>query len=208
MTRLSGHVLGLLPAAVLLGLVGVAAAVEPGSELITCDRADQRLRLTASAHLDPSCVWTRGVEITASKVTLDNFHLEREGFRELEEGREYEHSFSNITIEDSVSRSSRGVGIFVNGYVEGVTLRRVHVEGAGSAGIYLEAGSGYGVLEDSTIVGNGFRENSPAGGVFTFGGVDVRFWGTGREGLAIDGSGFNVVRNSLHCSKTAGRSYL
>jgi|GEM_PF-557201 len=248
MTRLWGHVLGLLPAAVLLGLVGAAAAVEPGSALITCDRADQRLRLTASAHLDPSCVWTRGVEITASNVTLDcqnarivgtgqgrgvyihaptdtalsnitvrncqvegflnNFHVEREGFRELEEGREYEHGFSNITIEDSVSRSSRGVGIFVNGYVEGVTLRRVHVEGAGSAGVYLEAGSRYCVLEDSTIVANGFRENSPAGGVFTFGGVDFWFWGTGREGLAIDGSRFNVVRNNLFQSNTAGGIYL
>jgi hypothetical protein len=29
----------------------------------------------------------------------------------------------------------------VNGYVEDVTLRNLHVEGAGSAGIHLEAGS-------------------------------------------------------------------
>ena len=225
-----------------------AAAVDPGSELITCDRADERVDITVTSHLDPSCTWTRGVEILASNVTLDcqgahiaapdrrfgvyihaptdtpltniivrnchvegflnNFHIEREGFRQLVEGVEYENGFSNITIEDSTSLNSRGVGIFVNGYVEGVTLRNLHVEGAGSAGIYLEAGSKNCVVEDSTIVDNGFGENSPQGDVFTFGGVDFWFWGTGREGLAIDGSRFNVVRNNVFQGNTAGGIFL
>jgi parallel beta-helix repeat protein len=225
-----------------------AAAVDPGSELITCDRADERIDITVSSHLDPSCTWTRGVEILASNVTLDcqgasiaapdrrygvyihapadtpltnitvrnchiegflnNFHIEREGFRQLAEGVEYENGFSNITIEDSTSRNSRGVGIFVNGYVEGVTLRNLHVEGAGSAGIYLEAGSKNNVVEGCTIINNGFRENSPAGDPFTFGGVDFWFWGTGREGLSIDGSRFNVVRNNRFESNTAGGIFL
>jgi hypothetical protein len=48
-----------------------AAAVDPGSELITCDRADERIELSVTSHLDPSCTWTRGVEIVASNVTLD-----------------------------------------------------------------------------------------------------------------------------------------
>jgi parallel beta-helix repeat protein len=225
-----------------------AAAVDPGSELITCDRADERVDITVTSHLDPSCTWTRGVEILASNVTLDcqgahiaapdrrygvyihaptdtpltnitvrnchvegflnNFHIEREGFRQLAEGVEYENGFSNITIEDSTSLNSRGVGIFVNGYVEGVTLRNLHVEGAGSAGIYLEAGSKNCVVENSTIVDNGFGENSPQGGTFTFAGVDFWFWGTGREGLAIDGSRFNVVRNNVFQSNTAGGIFL
>jgi parallel beta-helix repeat protein len=224
------------------------AAVDSGSELITCDRADERVEIIVSSHLDPSCTWTRGVEILASNVTLDcqdahiaapdrrygvyihaptdtpltnitvrnchvegflnNFHIEREGFRQLAEGVEYENGFSNITIEDSTSLNSRGVGIFVNGYVEGVTLRNLHVEGASSTGIYLEAGSKNCVVENSTIINNGFGENSPAGGLFTFAGVDFWFWGTGREGLAIDGSRFNVVRNNTVQSNTAGGIFL
>jgi hypothetical protein len=52
----------------------------------------------------------------------------------------------------------------VNGYVEGVMLRNLHVEGASSTGIYLEAGSKNCIVENSTIVNNGFGENSPAGG--------------------------------------------
>jgi parallel beta-helix repeat protein len=239
----------LLAAAILPLLApGPATAVAPGSELISCDRADQRVDLTVSSHLDPSCTWTRGVEILASNVTLDcqgahiaapdrrygvyihapvdtpltnitvrnchvegflnNFHIEREGFRQLAEGVEYENGFSDITIEDSTSLNSRGVGIFVDGYVEGVTLRNLHVEGAGSTGIYLEAGSKNCVVEHNTLVNNGFRENSPHGGPFTFAGVDFWFWGTGREGLAIDGSRFNTVRDNTFQSNVAGGIFL
>lgn len=225
-----------------------AAAVDPGSTLITCDRADERIELTATSHLDPSCTWTRGVEILASNVTLDcqgahiaapdrrfgvyihadtdtplanitvrncwvegflnNYHIEREGFRQLAEGVEYVNGFSNIVIEDSTSMNSRGVGVFVNGYVEGVTLRNMHVEGAGSAGIYLEAGSKNGVVEGNTIIDNGFGENGPAGGPRTVAGIDFWYWGTGREGLAIDGSRFNVVRNNTFQSNVAGGIFL
>src|SRR5262245_32053227 len=224
-----------LPTLALLAVIAVpvlaprlAPALDPGSELITCDRARQRVDIPVRSQLDPACTWTRGVEILASNVTLDcqgahiaapdrrygvyihapadtpltnvtvrnchvegflnNFHIEREGFRQLAAGVEYENGFSSITIEDSTSLDSRGVGIFVDGYVEGVTLRHLHVEGAGSTGIYLEAGSRNCVVEDSTIVGNGFGENSPAGDQFTFAGIDFWFWGTGREGIAIDGS--------------------
>jgi hypothetical protein len=139
---------------------------------------------------------------------LNNVHIEREGFRDLAEGVEYDHAFSDITIEDSTLLNSRGVGLFVNGYVTDVTLRNLHVEGSGSAGIYLEAGSKDNVIEDSTIVNNGFGENSPAGQPFEFGGATFWFWGTGREGLAIDGSRFNVVRNNTFSANVAGGIFL
>jgi parallel beta-helix repeat protein len=241
----------LTPFALLVALAVLprtAAALDPGSQLVTCDHADERVDVTVSSHLDPSCTWTRGIEILASNVVFDcqgahiaapdrrfgiyihaptstpltnitvrncyiegflnNVHIEREGFRQLAEGVEYENGFSNITIEDSTIMNSRGVGVFVNGYIEGVTLRNLHVEGAGSTGIYLEAGSRNNVVEDSTIVHNGFRENSPAGDPFTIGGTTLWFWGTGREGLAIDGSRFNVVRNNTFQSNTAGGIFL
>lgn len=245
MRFLTSSLVGLFAA---LALASPAKAVDPDSELITCDRADERIDLTVTSHLDPSCTWTRGVEILASNVTLDcqgahiaapdrrfgvyihadtntpltnivvrncyvegflnNFHIEREGFRQLAEGVEYVNGFSNITIEDSTSMNSRGVGVFVNGYVEGVTLRNMHIEGAGSTGIYLEAGSKDGVVENNTIIDNGFGENGPAGGPRTVAGLDVWYWGTGREGLAIDGSRFNIVRNNLFQSNTAGGIFL
>jgi hypothetical protein len=233
---------------------GTASAVDPGSQPIGCDQANQQIDLTASAHLDPSCTYTRSFEILASNVTLDcqgahivadqdlpanqrqrgiyihapqsvslqnitvrnchvegflnNIHIEHEGFREYTVANEYDNAFANIVIEDSTSLNSRGVGIFVNGYVTGVTLRRLHVEGAGSTGIYLEHGSKDSVVEDSTIVNNGFRENGPSGQTFVVAGVTFWFWGTGREGLAIDGARFNVVRNNHFSGNADGSIFL
>ncbi|MEW6270452.1 MAG: right-handed parallel beta-helix repeat-containing protein, partial [Thermodesulfobacteriota bacterium] len=240
----------LLVATALLGalLPASAHAVDPGSELVGCDRADERITLTASAHLDPSCTYTRGVEIVASDVVLDcqgahiattdrrygiyvfaptdvaladitvrnchvegflnNLHIEREGFRDLAPGVEYEHAFSNILIEDSTFLNSRGVGIFVDGYVTGVTLRNLRVEGAGSTGIYLETGSKDNVVEGSQIVNNGFRENGPDGQFFEVAGVSFFFWGIGREGLAIDGSRENRVANNHFEGNSAGGIFL
>lgn len=223
------------------------AGVAPESQLISCDRADTRVTITESSHLDPSCTWTRGVEIVASDVTLDcqgahiaapnrrfgvlimapidvilenitvrnchiegflnNIHIEREGFfdlAELDEADAYEHAWSNIVIEDSTSLNSRGVGIFVDGFVTGVTLRNLHVEGSSSAGIYLEAGSKDNVVENCNIVNNGYGENGPGGQEFVFAGTTFWFWGTGREGLAIDGSRFNTVRNNHFEGNSAG----
>lgn len=243
-------------AVMLIALLGVAGAlvprsaraVDPGSQLITCDQANDTVKLTASGHLDPSCTWTQGVKITKSNVTLDcqgahlvttdarygvlitagtdetlenitirncyiegflnNIHIERDGFRALPFGGEYEHTYSNIVVEDTTSMRSRGVGIFVDGFVTGVTLRRLHVEGAGSTGIYLEAGSKDNVVEDSQIINNGFKENGPNGSLFQVGSTTFWFWGTGREGLAIDGSRFNSIKNNYFSGNSAGSIFL
>jgi hypothetical protein len=223
-----------------------AGAVAPGSQLIGCDQADRQVTIAVSSHLDPSCTWTRGVEIVASDVVLDcqgahiaapdrrtgilvtapadvalsnivvrNCHVEgflnnvritREGFRDLAEGAEYDHAFSNIVVEDSTFLSSRGVGVFVDGYVTDVTLRNLHIEGSGSAGIYLEAGSKDNVVESNAIVNNGYSENGPDGQFFE--GTNIWFWGTGREGLAIDGSRNNRVVGNLFSGNSAGAIFL
>jgi len=41
------------------------------SQLIGCDRASERLVIDRSSHLDPSCVYTGGVDIVASNVRFD-----------------------------------------------------------------------------------------------------------------------------------------
>lgn len=53
--------------------------LDPASELIDCGDANKRLAITVSSHLDPSCTYTKGVEILASDVTLDcrGAHIER-----------------------------------------------------------------------------------------------------------------------------------
>ena len=61
--------------AVVVGLVLTACEPlpppAPGSTLIDCSRAAERVVLTASSHLDPACTYTGGFEIATSGVTLD-----------------------------------------------------------------------------------------------------------------------------------------
>jgi parallel beta-helix repeat protein len=223
---------------------------EQGSVLIGCERADERVEVTVTSHLDPSCVYTLGFDITTSDVTLDcqgatirsapgaggrgilvatpvdtplqgvtvrnctvegflnSLRITRDGFRTLPAGEEYENGTADIVVERSVFRDSRGVGIFVDGYVEGVTLRRNQVRGAGSSGIYLETGSRRSHVESNTLLVNGYRENGPGGQPFSFAGIDLWFWGIGREGISVDGSYENTIVGNAFLDNSAGGIFL
>jgi hypothetical protein len=139
---------------------------------------------------------------------LNGMRVTRVGFRSLAEGHEYDHALSDVLIANSSVTGSRGVGIFVDGYVSDVTIRDTTVHGAGSSGIYLEAGSRANTVVGNVIVDNGYRENGPGGQLFELGGHTFRFWGTGREGLSVDGSYDNVVARNFFRGNSAGAIFL
>jgi parallel beta-helix repeat protein len=151
-------------------------------------------------------------DVTVRNCTVEGFlngiRVTRDGFRALPAGEEYADGTADILVERSTVRGSRGVGIFVDGYVEGVTLRGNHVEGAGSSGIYLETGSRRSRVEANVLRGNGYRENGPGGQPFTFGGVDLWFWGVGREGISVDGSYENTIVGNVFLQNSAGGLFL
>ena len=246
--------LGLLVAAVALAGavpgVGSAASADPASTLVGCDRAADRVVLTASAHLDPSCTYTAGFEITASHLTLDcagatvrsapgaagvgilihapadedltdvtvrnctvegflnSMRVTRDGFRDLAAGAEFDHGTSAITLAANRVSGSRGVGLYVDGYVAGVSILDNVVQGAGSSGIYLEGGSRRNLVQGNQILDNGFRENGPGGQRTSFGGLDLWFWGVGREGISVDGSSENRIADNLFRGNSAGGVFL
>ena len=209
--------------AVALPLVGCEAAASRVT-LTASARLDRRCTyagfdITASnVTLDcrgatiggPEASGPRGIEIRTpvtealAHVTVRNCRVEgaftnslrvtRDGFRTLGQGEEFLHPTSDIVVEDSTFTGSRGVGVYVDGYVSGVTIRRNVVREAGSSGIYLETGSKGSTVTGNLIVDNGFRENGPGGQAFTFNGVRLWFWGVGREGISVDGSYENVIR--------------
>ena len=201
----------------------------------------------ASAHLDPSCVYTGHIRITNGGVRLDcngavlrgtkgtgievstpvdvsmegvriqecrtdgflnGIRVTRTGFRGLEPGHEYDAKLSDVLIDDTEVSNSRGVGIFVDGYVSHVIIQHVTVTNAGSSGIYLEAGSRDNVVTRSTIRDNGCRENGPEGQLFTLAGTQFRHWGPGREGLSIDGSYGNWITHNTFSDNSAGGIFL
>lgn len=217
-----------------------------GSHLIGCDRSSQRVPVTASSHLDSTCVYTGGFDITTSNTTFDcqgatirspegaggvgitvsapigtslhdvtirNCHVEgflnnlrvtRPGFRNLAAGSEYQDVLANIVVEDSSFSSSIGTGVFIDGYVTGVTIRHNRIQNTGSSGIYLETGSRGTTVVDNALIGNGYVQNGPGGQAVTFAGLNLWFWGTGREGISVDGSMNNVIRGNAFIGNSNG----
>jgi nitrous oxidase accessory protein NosD len=151
-----------------------------------------------------------GVTIRNCRVRgfLNSMRVTRVGFRTLTAGHEYDHGISGVVIENSDVGGSSGVGIYVDAYVTRVTIRHNTIAGAGSTGIYLEAGSTDNVVEHNVIRNNGFVEYSPAGQLFTFEGLQFRFWGTGREGIAVDGSRRNHIVANAFSGNSAGGVFL
>ena len=143
-----------------------------------------------------------------TKGFTNGMRVTRDGFRALPAGGEYEHPFENIVIEDSHIYESNGSGIFVDGYVTGVTMRRLHILDAGGVGIYLEAGSKGSVIEHNQIMRNGFAEVTPEGVPVSVGGLDFRYRSTGREGIAVDGSRDNRIANNVITLNSAGGIFL
>ncbi|MCC5953393.1 MAG: right-handed parallel beta-helix repeat-containing protein [Acidimicrobiia bacterium] len=135
---------------------------------------------------------------------LNNIKLTRQGFRSLTPDDGYDHEFSNVVVRNVRSFASHGVGIFVDGFVSGVTIEDTEVAEAGSVGIYLETDSRRTTVQRSHIHANGHRENGPAGRLWTIGATQVWFWGTGREGIAIDGSSENRIAHNIVEDNVAG----
>ena len=139
---------------------------------------------------------------------LNSLRVTRPGFRTLTAGHEYDHPTSDIVIEDSTFTGSRGVGVYVDGYVTGVTIRRNSITHAGSSGIYLEGGSKGSEVVGNEIDDNGFRENGPDGQTIDIGGTTFWYWGVGREGISVDGSSENHIADNHLTGNSAGGIFL
>lgn len=221
---------------------------DPTSTLVGCDQATNRIAVSGAVHLDPSCTYTRGIDITTSDTVLDcrgariefagerqdrqgilietpvdvplanvtvrncdvsgfgpnNLRVRRVGFKDLVQGAEYEAPTSNILVERSKFSRSDGSGIFVDGFVTGVTLRDIEVVDSGGVGIYFEAGSKGSVLESSRIHRNGFKDVTPEGVPIILNGTEFRYESTGREGIAVDGARDNVIRDNWIAGNASG----
>ncbi len=244
-------VIGLVSACCVNGVApsasaAVATAGASHAAMVPCSQAAQRLTITASVQLDPSCTYSGGFDITESNVDFDcngaliqglpgtralgivvstnanvnvdnvtirrcridgffnNIHLVRQGFRALARGREYDHHLRNVVIEQSTLTHSQGVGIYVNDYVTDTTMRSLVITDAGSTGIYLDHGSRRAHVLGNVLARNGFVENGPGGTNTNFAGIDVRYWGPGREAIAVDGSRDNVIDHNWLINNSYG----
>ena len=98
---------------------------------------------------------------------------------------------SDIRVTNVTSRSSINSGMFVDDHVHGVTFDKVHIQNAGTVGLYLEFGSRDNVIKNSVFVGNGFRNFKP-----------------NREAIAVDSSSNNLIEYNRFIHNGAGSVFL
>lgn len=94
---------------------------------------------------------------------------------------------SDIRITNVSSRNSINSGMFVGDHVHAVTFDKIHIQNAGTVGLYLEFGSRDNVVQNSVFVGNGFRNFKP-----------------NREAIAVDSSSNNLIENNHFIHNGAG----
>ncbi len=163
------------------------------------------IEVSAPAGADLSNVTIRGCVV---KGFTNSIRITRIGFRLLPPGKEYVHGISHVLIEDTTVSGSTGVGIYVDAYVTDTTIRNVSLIRAGSTGVYLESGSKGNIVENDVFFDNGYLADGPYWHSTTVGGQGYWFWGTGREGLAIDGSRDNVIMGNRFEGNAAGGIFL
>jgi nitrous oxidase accessory protein NosD len=185
---------------------------------ITISTSNVQLDCQGATIQDPDGTHSRGIEISTpvdtdlADVTVRNCKVRgfvngirttRDGFRALAAGVEYVHGLTGVVLDHVDIADTRGSGIYIDGYVTKQTISNSKIVGAGSVGIYLEAGSADNVIVGNELIGNGFKANGPDGQLAQFAGTWYRYWGTGREAIAIDGS----RRNRIADNHIADNSY-
>jgi len=161
--------------------------------------------VSVAATADLEDVTIRNCRIQGFEHGID---LARNTPSQLAPGHEYDHHLRHVVIEHDHISGARGVGVYVHPYVTETTIRHDVVTGSGSTAVYLDEGSRGAHIEGDVIAGNGSIENGPGGANTDFGGVTIRYWGPGREGIALDGSRGNVIRGNWIVGNSAGGVFL
>ena len=178
-----------------LPLGDVTGPPTPGSALIGCDRADDRVEIVEPSRLDPSCTWTAGFDLTATGAALDcrgalvSAAAPHRGRRGIHVKAPTDVALSDVAVRNCV--------------VEGF-LNNVHVERLGFRS--LTPSTGYDDPFADIVVENVVSRDSIGVGIFVNGFVtdvtvqDAEVTGAGSSGIYLDGdSRDNVVtRTHIH----------
>ncbi|OED38588.1 hypothetical protein AB833_18810 [Chromatiales bacterium (ex Bugula neritina AB1)] len=140
---------------------------------------------TIDGRCNTDCI---GLTINANNVTVRNVTIT--GF---DGGVSINPHVSGVRFENVKILNNVNHGVFVNVGVNGFTCNNCDVSDNGTMGIYLEYNSYGAVIENSRIANNGYRDK------------DTGSWKQNlkndkkdkREGLAIDSSQNNIVRNTV-----------
>lgn len=109
----------------------------------------------------------------------------------------YAEGVQGVLVKNVSITRSAAVGLYVDSYAQDVVLDKVSISRSGGAGIYLEHSSVRTSVLNSTIEDNGSGDS-----------LGRRDRGMRREGIAIDSSAYNIVRNTRFSRNAAGGIFL
>ncbi len=139
---------------------------------------------TLDGNCNTDCV---GLVISANNVVIRNLTLKRfDGGVTIARGVSGVR-FENVTITDNVQH-----GMFVNAEVSNFYCGNCTISDNGAMGIYLEYNTHSNTIENSEISFNGFRDKDTGDWFET----QANKRKDKREGIAIDSSQQNVIRNT------------
>lgn len=102
----------------------------------------------------------------------------------------YKMAPSNIVLTHNAIDNSGGTGITLNAYVTHVKVNNSKITNSNSVGIYLSQSSRENEIYNNEIANNGNRKKSK------------------REGLAVDSSAYNVIKDNVFSNNGAGGIFL
>lgn len=212
----------------------VAFAANPIEKTTSCDIAELA-DMKGKVTLSPQCVYQGGVVISSSNVTLDcqgatfdgggkvkygvlidgrgmpisNITVENcnilnyadtavvvRGLKKsqvsADQQENYTRSPSNVVIRNVVTDRNRRSGVYFDDYVFNSSLQNSTVKGSGGVGVYLDQGTKGITLQNNVIESNGRAEGRKST----------------REGVAIDSSAKNIIKDNTFRDNGAGGIFL
>lgn len=139
---------------------------------------------TIDGQCNTACV---GLVITADNVVVRNLTLRGFDGGVTIGGGVTGVRFENVTVTDNIQH-----GIYVDKHVSNFNCINCKISDNGSMGIYLEYGTHGNIIENSEISFNGFRDKDTGDWFDT----QRNKRKDKREGIAIDSSQSNVIRNT------------
>lgn len=113
-----------------------------------------------------------------------------------------ERSPKNIVLTNNKISYSHADGIYIGRYITDLTLNNTDINNSGAVGFYLDSGAQNNLIENSTFTYNGFSKYIPSKGRVR------RSLTTTREGVAIDSSALNTVKNNSFEHNAGGSVFL
>ena len=177
-------------------IAGKALREKPGGAVyagvLIASRADRPLR-----------------DVTVRNCSIDGFgmsvQVSRRKWNTLKKGREFRNGFENIVISNSRLTNAAVAGVYLTPFVNGVTMRRLDISGAGEMGIYFESGTTGNAVIDSAVHHNGYRMEGDNKVSQRLGFFKITATLTGREGIAVDGAFNNrIVGNRIYNNAAGG----